>query len=50
LENENRIHNTKNGLIANYEIPILMTEEELNGFKELAESIDKITEYAVLIY
>ena len=27
-----------------------MTEEELNGFKELAESINKITEDAFLIY
>ena len=27
-----------------------MTEEELNGFKELAESINKITEEAFVIY
>ena len=27
-----------------------MTEEELNGFKELAESINKITQDAFLIY
>ncbi len=27
-----------------------MTEEKLNGFKELAESINKITEDAYLIY
>ena len=27
-----------------------MTEEELNGFKELAESINKITQEALIIY
>lgn len=50
MENGNRISTTQTGLILNHKTLIFMTDEELDSFKELAESIQQNSQQAYEIY